>query len=63
MFMLFRLLRNLSQETKSDTWQFKDVQAVQAFAQTFSRDKVVMTRGSLRMFRMFRLYRLLRKLS
>jgi hypothetical protein len=46
MFRLFRLfmrIRKLSHPAKSGTWQFQDVQdvqPVQAFAQTLSRDKV-----------------------
>jgi hypothetical protein len=79
MFRLFRLLHKVSHQGCSgfyanflkrqsfhDTWHFQDVQDVQdvqAFMQTFSRDKVSMTRGIFRMFGMFRLFRLLRKLS
>jgi hypothetical protein len=55
----------LKRQSFHDTWPFLDVQnvqGVQAFTQTSSRDKASMTRGSFGMFKMFRVVRLLRKL-
>jgi hypothetical protein len=40
LFRLFRLLRKLSREYQSGTWESHGVRDVQAFIQTFSRDKV-----------------------